>query len=96
MDDLSHYLRCGVVWPLGCSAMKLDDSWASLVGIDRVGFPDPDPIHMYTTCILFKCYHALRNDYASILGGCIAHNNVSVSHSKTICWARHVGMDFLC
>ena len=72
VDDLSHYLRCGVLWPLVCSAMKLDDSWASLVGIDRVGFPDPDPIHIYTTCVMFKCYHAIRKNYATTLDGCIA------------------------
>ena len=55
VDDLSHYLRCGALWPLVCSAMKLDDSWASLVGIDTVAFPGPDPIHMYTTCVMCKC-----------------------------------------
>ena len=60
-----------------CSAMKLDDTWASLAGIDRVGFPFPDPSHIYTTCVMFKCYHAIRNDYATILNGCFAHNDFS-------------------
>ena len=64
-DDLSHYLQCQVIWCLVCSAMKLDSTWASLDGIDRVGFPDPDPIHLYTVCIMFKCYYAIRNDYAT-------------------------------
>ena len=73
-DDLSHYLQCDVIWCLVCSAMKLDNTWASLDGIDRVGFPDPDPIHIYTVCVMFKCYHAIRNDYATILDGCIARN----------------------
>ena len=73
----------GVVWPLVCSAMKLDDSWASLVGFNRVGFPDPDPVHMYTTYVMFKCYHVIRNDY-EIIDGCIVHIDVFVIHSKTI------------
>ena len=76
--------------------MKLDDSWASLAGIDRVGFPDPDPIHIYTTCVMFKCYHTIRKDYATILDGCIAQNNFSESHSKAIFSAGHFAIDFLC
>ena len=64
--------------------MKLDDSWASLVGIDRVGFPDRDPIHMYATCVMFKCYHAIRNDYATVLDACFAHNEFFESHSKAV------------
>ena len=84
------------MWYFVCSVMKLDDSWVSLVGIDRVGFPDPDPIHMYTTCVMFKCYHAIRNDYASILDGGIARNDFSVMPSKTIFFVRHVATDFLC
>jgi hypothetical protein len=47
-DDLSHYLQCHVIWCLVCSAMKLDKSWAALDGIDRVGFPDPDAISIYS------------------------------------------------
>ena len=93
---MSHYLWCGFLWLLVCSAMKLDDSWASLVGIDRVGSPDPDPIHMYTTCVMFKCYHAIRNDYATILDGCITHNVFSEIHSKTIFLARLFATDCLC
>ena len=75
--------------------MKLDDSWASLVGIDRVGFPDPDPIHMYTTCVMFKCDHAIRNDYATIWDGGITHNVCSETHSNTILLARHFAIYFL-
>ena len=96
VDDLSHYLQCDVLWYFVCSAMKLDDSWASLVGIDRVGFPDPDPIHIYTTCVMFKCYHAIREDYATILDGCIAQNDLSEIHSKAIFLAGHFAIDFLC
>ena len=94
-DDLSHYLQCDVLWYFVCSAMKLDDTWASLAGIDRVGFPFPDPSHIYTTCVMFKCYHAIRNDYATILNGCFAHNDFSEIHSKTIFLARHFAIDFL-
>jgi hypothetical protein len=69
VDDLSHYLQCHVIWSLVCSAMKLDNTRESLDGIDRVGFLDPDPIHIYTVCVMFKCYHAShplapRNDFA--------------------------------
>ena len=96
MDDLSHYLQCDVLWYFVCSAMKLDDSWASLGGIDRVGSPELDPTHMYTTCVMFKCYHAIRNDYATILDGCIAQNDFSDIHSKTIFLAGHFAIDFLC
>jgi hypothetical protein len=95
-DDLSHYLQCQIIWVLVCSAMKLDNTWASLDGIDRVGFPDPDPIHLFTVCVMFKCYHAIRNDYATILDGCIAHNDFSEIHSKTIFLARLFASDFLC
>ena len=59
VDDLSHYLQCDFLWHSACSAMKLDNSWASLAGIDRIGFPFPDPVHIYTTCVMFKCYHAI-------------------------------------
>ena len=69
--------------------MKLEDSWASLVGVDRVGFPDPDPIHIYTTCEMFKCYHAIRKDYATNLDGCIAQNDLSEIHTKAIFLAQH-------
>ena len=96
MDDLSHYLQCDILWHFACSAMKLDNSWDSLAGIDRIGFPFPDPIHIYTTCVLFKCYHAIRNDYATILDGCFAHNDFSEIHSKTMFLAKHFALDFLC
>ena len=96
VDDLSHYLRCGVLWRLLCSAMKLHDSWASLAGIDRVGFPYPDPIQIYTTCVMFKCYDAICKEYATILGGCIAQNDFSETHSKAIFLAGHVAIMFLC
>ena len=96
MKDLSHYSRCGVLLPLICSAVKLDDSWASLVGIDRVGFPDLDPIHIYTTCVMFKRYHAICKDYATILDGCIAQNEFSDIHSKAIFLAGHLAIDYLC
>jgi hypothetical protein len=66
-DDLSHYLQYKVIWCLVCSAMKRFNTWASLDGLDRVGFPDPDPIHIYSVCVMFKCYHAIRTDYAPIL-----------------------------
>ena len=98
-DDLSHYLQCQVIWCFVCSAMKLDNSWASFDGIesiDRVGFPDPDPIHIYTVCIMFKCYHAIRTDYATLLDRCISHNDFSEIHSKTIFLARLFASDLLC
>ena len=76
--------------------MKLDNTWASLDGIERVGFPDPDPIHIYAVCVMFKCYHAIRNDYATILDGCLAPNDFSEMHSKTTFLARHFASDFLC
>ena len=96
MDDLSHYLQCDILWHFACSAMKLDNSWDSLDGIDRIGFPFPEPIHIYTTCVLFNCYHAIRNDYATILDGCFAHNDFSEIHSKTMFLAKHCAPDFLC
>ena len=76
--------------------MKLDDSWASLVGIDRVGFPDPDPIHIYTTCVMFKCYHAIRKNYATTLDGCIGRNDFSENHSKVIVFAQGFAINCLC
>ena len=96
MDDLSHYLQCDIVWHFACSAMKLDNSWASPIGIDRIGFPSPDPIHIHITCMLFKCYHAIRHDYATILDGCFALNEFSEIRSKAIFVARHFAIDFLC
>ena len=96
VGDLSHYLQCDVLWYLECSAMKLDDSWASHGGIDRVGFPDPDRFHIYTACVMFKCYHAIRNDHATILDGCIAHNDFYYLFSKDIFLASHLAIDFLC
>ena len=74
-DDPSHYLQFRVIWSFVCSAMKLDNSWTSLDGIDRVVFPVPDPIHIYAVCVMFKCYHAIRNDCATILDGCIVHSD---------------------
>ena len=70
--------------------MKLDNSWASIDGVDSVGFPDPDRIRMYTDCVVLKCYHAIRNDYATILDGCVAHNDVSEIHSNTVFVVKHV------
>ena len=96
VDDLSHFLQSDIVWHYACSAMKLDNSWASLAGIDRIGFPFPDPIHIYTTCVPFKRHHAIRNDYATILDGCFGHNEFSETHSKTIFLARHFAINFLC
>jgi hypothetical protein len=66
------------------------------VGIDRVGFPDPDPIHIYAPSIMFKYDHAIRNDYATILDGCIAHNDFAETHSKPIFLARHLATISLC
>ena len=63
-----------VIWCFVCSAMKLDNTWASLAGIGTIGFPDPDPIHVYTVSAMLKCYHAIQNDYATILNDRIAHN----------------------
>ena len=97
VDDLSHYLQCHVIWCFVCSAMKLDNTWASLDGIDRVGFPDPEPIHIYAVCVMFKCHHATRNDYATILDGCIAQPDFSSEiHSEAIFLARHFALDALC
>ena len=76
--------------------MKLHNIWTLLHGIDRVGFPVPDPIHIYAVCVMFKCYHVIRNDYATILDGCIAHNDFSEIHSKTMFLARHFANDVLC
>lgn len=76
--------------------MKLDHLWASLGGIDRVAFPDLDTIHMCTTRVVFKCYNAIRDDYATILDGCFAHNEFSEIHSKALFLAKHVAIDFLC
>ena len=76
--------------------MKLDNTWTLLDGIDRVGFPVPDPIHIYAVCVMFKWYHAIRNDYATILDGCIAHNDFSEIHSKIVFLARHFANYFLC
>ena len=42
-DDLAHYLQCHVIWSFVCSAVKLDNTWTLLDGIDRVGFPFPGP-----------------------------------------------------
>jgi hypothetical protein len=64
--------------------MKLDHLWASLGGIDRVAFPDLDTIHMCTTRVVFKCYNAIRDDYATILSGCTARNDLSETDSKTV------------
>ena len=75
--------------------MKLDNTWTALDGIHRVGFPDPDPIHVYAVCVMFKCYHAIRNDYAIIIDGCIDQNNVSEISSKVFFLARHFAIDFL-
>jgi hypothetical protein len=78
------------------NAIKLDNTWESLDGIDRFGSPDPDPIHIFTVCVMFKCYHAIRNDYATMIDGCIAHNDYSILHSKTVFWASHFVTKFLC
>ena len=94
-DDLSHYLQCHVIWNLVCSAMRLDNTWTLLDGIDRVGFPVPDPIHIYAVCVMFKCYHAIRNDYATFVDGCIAHNDFSEIRSKTML-ATHFASEFWC
>ena len=95
-DDLLYYLHCDVLWYFVCSAMELDDSWVLLAGIDTVCFPDAGPTHLYTTCVMFNRYHAIRNDYATILDGCIPHHDFSEIHSKTILLARHFAIDFLC
>jgi hypothetical protein len=75
--------------------MKLDNTWASLDVIDRVGFSDPDPIHVYPVCAMFKCYHTIRHDYATMIGECIADNDFTEIHSKTIFLARHFATKFL-
>jgi hypothetical protein len=78
------------------NAIKLDNTWESLDGIDRVGFPDPDPIHVYTACVMSKCYHAIRNDYATMIDGCIAHNDHSILHGKIVFLADHFATNFRC
>jgi hypothetical protein len=95
-DDLSHYLQCHFIWCFVCSAMKLHDTWALLDDIDRAGFPVPHPTHIYAVCVMFKCYHAIRSDYATILDGCIAHNDSSEIHSKIMFLAKHFANGFLC
>ena len=45
--------------------------------LDRVGFPDLDPTHIYVECVMPKCYHVVHNDYANIFEGCIAQTDVS-------------------
>ena len=94
-DDLSHYLQCHVIWCLVCSAVKRHDGWTLLDGIDRIAFPVQDQIHIYAVCVMFKCYHAIPNDYAVILDGCIAHDHFSKIHSTTMFWARHFATRFL-
>ena len=74
VDDLSHYLQCDIGLHFACSAMKLHNLWASPAGINKIGLPFLDPIHICTARALFECYHTIRNDYATILDGCFAHN----------------------
>ena len=84
LEDCQDDLQCHGIWCFVCSAMKLDDTWTLLDGIHRVCFPVPDPIHIYAVCVMFKCYHAIRSDYATILDGCFAHNDFSEIHNKAI------------
>ena len=84
-------MSCRMVFCL--LAMKLGNTWTSLDGTDRIGIPDPDPIHICVVCVMFKCYHGTRND---ILDGCIAQNDFSEIDSKALFLARHFAIDFLC
>ena len=61
----------------------------------RVGFPYLDSIHIYAVCVMFGYYHAIHDDYATILDGCIAQNDFSEIHSNAIFFARHFAIDFL-
>ena len=60
--------------------MRPDKIWILLDGIDRVGSPVPDTMNIYAVCVMFKCYHAILNDYETILDGCIAQHDSSEMH----------------
>ena len=69
--------------------MKLDNSWASLDGIDRVGFPVPDPIHIYAVCVMFKCYHAIRLGHPELVNRAFKARQFDAIHSLLLDYTRH-------
>ena len=83
-DELVHYIHCAPLWDVVCTAMKRDNAWASLLGIKRLGFPNPDLYHFYLVGVMFKTYHALRFDFVSLIHGCIAENDFSPIHCKAL------------
>ena len=76
--------------------MKRDNAWASLLGIERLGFPNPDPNHLYLVGVMFTTYHALRFDFVSVINGCIAEDEFSAIHCKALFLANPFASDFLC
>ena len=95
-DRLVHYIHCAPLWDVVCTAMRRDNAWASLLGIERLGFPNPDPCHLYLFGVMFKTCHALRFDFAPVINGCIADDDFSAIHCKALFLANFFASDFLC
>ena len=95
IDKLSHYLRCNPLWLVACSALKLDNSYASIDFPRRLGFPVPSSTSLIMLCVMFKTYHALRRDFASMITLSVADEDFSDLMHRAFFLASHFAADWI-
>jgi hypothetical protein len=94
-DRLTHYLRCNPLWLVACSALRLDDSYASIDFPRRLGFPVPSSTSLILLCVMFKTYHALRRDFASMITLSVADEDFSDLMHRAFFLANHFAADWI-
>ena len=68
-DELKHYLQCDPLWTTVLTCLHTDVKTITM-GVERsqrLGIPNPDYIGILIIALMFKAYHALRNDYQLIV-----------------------------
>ena len=81
-DDLKHYIVCDPLWMAVCTATKREEAWFQVAGSLRIGFPNPNATSLLFA-IIFKVYHALRNDLFLIISQSVEDGDFSDMLART-------------
>ena len=81
-DVLDHYLFCDTLWTIACTALGLDQGWLGLTFPQRLGYLVPNLVHFQLNAIMFKVYHALRNDFSNVVNLSINDGDFSDLQSR--------------
>ena len=86
-DELSHYLRCPILWRFACEALHIREE--SFFIVRRIGLIDPSPLKFKTLAFCHALYHSVVNDHVYIKSdGLCSSSLITQRRAHEIC--RHV------